>query len=125
MSAVQTRFLGPPFPVDPNSNNNTESGEIKRRSGKLWDCIGRKPDESEGFLYRFKLKEEYNDLASEEHYQAQLAKNDEIFPAVEAGGFSLLFLDPKTDKESFANQLANRVIESYVKTQLRRDYSLA
>lgn len=50
------------------------SVEIAKRSGALWECIDRKPNQGDGYIYTFRLRFDA---------QACAAKLKEIYPSVE------------------------------------------
>ncbi len=94
----------------------TEAEEIQNRSGHLWICTGRKPDKFGGYIYNFKLRNEYDDVTKSDDLQAHKKaideKNDQIFPAVERSGIDLLALDPKADTEKALDQLTKKTIDA-------------
>ena len=87
----------------------TEAEEISKKSGELWECVKRKPDSySPGYVYTFKLKEEYDGVTSRkgagDRLEAAKKKMKMIFPAVEPLGRELSYLDPNVDKKKFIKQ---------------------
>ncbi len=98
----------------------TEAEEIQNRSGHLWICTGRKPDQFGGYIYNFKLRNEYDDVTKSDDLQAHKKaideKNDQIFPAVERSGIDLLALDPKADTEKALDQQTEKSIDQIVKS---------
>ncbi len=69
---------------------NESRFESENRSGSLWKCLERKEDQWGGYIYLFRLKEEYDDVTPHKDLKARhLAAEEklkEIFPAVEVTG---------------------------------------
>jgi hypothetical protein len=74
--------------VQPGSTSGIEADkiEVAKRSGVLWDCISRKPNKEGGYIYKFRLKDEYDNVTSKnpERLLKAIDKISEIAPAVEA-----------------------------------------
>ena len=87
----------------------TEAEEISKKSGELWECVKRKPDSySPGYIYTFKLKDEYDGVTSRngrgDRLHAAKKKIKMIYPAVEPLGKELSYLDPRVDEKKFIKQ---------------------
>lgn len=91
-------------PVEKNAD------EVSKRSGVLWTCEKRLPSKFGGYLYTFKLKQEYDDVTPSDKKLTRLkSAKDQIrkmFPAIEHLGSQVLYLDPKVTEEKLST-LAN------------------
>jgi len=71
--------------LDPTQK--TEKEECEARSGAFWECVGRKPSKFGGYIYLFKIREEYNDFTLGPGLSTRAndvkKKRAEIFPALE------------------------------------------
>ncbi|NGX40168.1 MAG: hypothetical protein KR126chlam1_01513 [Chlamydiae bacterium] len=72
--------------------NPLEEAALKEKDGHLWECINRSSGEHGGYIYTFRLRDEYNlELAGNQTQRYEIRdainqKKSEIFPAVEAPG---------------------------------------
>lgn len=48
-----------------------EKREIAKRSSAFWECVDRAPDEFGGYIYKFRAKDEYDDLSPHENQLAR------------------------------------------------------
>ncbi len=82
-----------------------EIEDLSQQSGEMWDCIKRFPNKLGGYIYKFKLKKEYDDITPTDReekrncYQAAILKNAAIYPAVERTGRSVLDWDRKIEEK--------------------------
>lgn len=97
------------------NGKRTEDEEIQNRSGYLWECIGRRPDQFGGFLYEFKLRKEFDDVTVEEdlkkHKEAIDRINKDYFPAVELSAAELSYLNSAIDMEKGIDELTQLKID--------------
>lgn len=80
--------------------------EISSKTEGVWTCKNRELDAtSEGFIYEFRLNDEYDDITPHldrtARFNAGLKKQQELFPAIQSQGFRLLYLDPKNHELCF------------------------
>lgn len=101
-----------PSSSQPLSGALTEEQEISKRSGALWKCIGRTPNDSGGFIYTLRYRKKYDEetfgvlgrnCAADNH-------SEKIYPAAEPYSFTLVFLDPRILTEKY------RLIKEFAKT---------
>lgn len=80
---------------------------IEEHSGELWTCVDRIPNETGGYIYKFRLKDEYDDVMPHPHLQerSEAARNKiaSIFPAIEKSGREIHDLDRKLVEKLNAN----------------------
>jgi hypothetical protein len=86
--------------IEPVYIETLETSEVSKRSGALWECIGRTGDLFGGYRYNFRLRSEYDDVTSPDanaRQSARLAackKRLEISPAGEYLASEIRFLTP-------------------------------
>lgn len=86
---------------------------LSQKSGYLWDCVKRIPNKLGGFIFKFKLKEEYDDITIADRGEkikrwcASLHKQGSIFPAIEKRGCRVLDWDPKMSREKWLEHIVD------------------
>lgn len=71
--------------------------EIEEKHGELWRCVGRRKGRGKGYIYRFKLRDEFDESRAsspqeaEKRARATIEKIDKIFPSVEPHGLKHRF----------------------------------
>lgn len=93
--------------------------DLKSKSGQLWQCIDRVRNETGGFSYVFRSRDEFDNVtpnleAKEKTIQAKL-KYDEMFPAVEFPAAFSLFLDPSKEPVEMTKKIAEERLNFYGK----------
>lgn len=81
-----------------NTIQLTEKEELEKRSGHLWQCVSRHPNQDKGYIYTFQLKPEYDDITVSEGSRSRANAADEcqaqISPAVEISSKIALLYQP-------------------------------
>ena len=92
--------------------------EVSKRSGEMWECVKRTPDVEDGYLYTFRLKDEYDDVSSKKPVRLYAAeeKVKEIFPAIEPYSSSVQQYDPALTKEKFLQLKFANAVQEYEMT---------
>lgn len=108
------------------------SKDCKARNSPLWNCIGRKLAPHGGFIYEFKLKDEYNTLkinytgktsifgdsiVDRSAERAVRAIQDKIFPAVDPAPRQALWLDPDANVEELKEFVPSEELDSFATDQ--------
>jgi len=95
--------------LDTLRKEKPEAQEIKDRSGVSWDCIGRKAT-FYGYTYRFRLKDEYNNLSPHSDLEKRMANAHKIYsdlyPATEPRANFIYIQDPNVNLKQFSSSLA-------------------
>lgn len=90
---------------------------LEGKTGEIWDCIDRQPNKSQGYLYHFQMKKEYDAdrhpggfKGSVDSYQETF---DRIFPAVEpiTIDIEILLLDPSLTESQSREIIINAYLE--------------
>ena len=85
-------------PSTPAKSIQIEPQEIAQRSGEFWECLSREKGALDGFIYKFRLRDEYDDATPHEEREARAKaaeqKSKKMFPAIELSGSQMLALDP-------------------------------
>jgi len=72
------------YSLKPERVQKSEKDEITARCGEIWECVSRKPNKFGGYIYAFKMKNEYYNRENHNvNFDALNKKADEIFPANE------------------------------------------
>jgi hypothetical protein len=102
--------------VKPGSASGIEADkiEVAKRSGVLWDCISRKPNKEGGYIYKFRLKDKYDDVTTQDPKRSRAAqmKNDQIFPAVEFTSKEAVQYVANLDKNKFIDDMVHKEVEN-------------
>lgn len=104
-----------------------EIEDLSKRSGALWDCVKRKPNRLGGYIYKFKLKEQFDDITCTNHdekakrWKSSLEKQNHLFPALEKRGIRVLEWDPalSRDKGKWIQCLINDYLYNLYTTNLK------
>lgn len=101
-----------------------EEEDLNNKNGGLWQCISRTPQKSGGYIYRFKLKPQYDEVTPsqekhrDEHKEASREKNRALFPGAELSGMGvrelfnpLLSLDRLVDEKVAMESLAQMAFD--------------
>ncbi len=90
-----TAWLSTPTPV---KSIQIEQQEIAQRSGEFWECVSREKCPRAGFVYKFRLRDDFDDVTPDENRAARAKaadqKSKKMFPAIELTGTQMLALDP-------------------------------
>lgn len=82
-------------PTAPPKSIKAEQQRISQLHGALWECVGCEQSSSGvGYNYKFKLRDEYNDITPHpdrsKRNAAQIEKMNAIYPALESSGMDML-----------------------------------
>ncbi|HEY5259412.1 MAG TPA: hypothetical protein VIJ46_02110, partial [Rhabdochlamydiaceae bacterium] len=90
-----TAWLSTSTPV---KSIQVEQQEIAQRSGEFWECLSREKGALGGFIYKFRLQGDFDDVTPNENRAARTKaaeqKSKKMFPAIELTGSQMLALDP-------------------------------
>lgn len=104
-------------PLNKLTQMTTKERAMEAKTGELWECIDREPNKSQGYLYHFQLKPEYDEIYPPENGKKYLEAFDqkikEIFPAVEPPPIlaDVLKLDPSMDGSKVREIILNHFIK--------------
>lgn len=81
--------------------------DVSLKTSALWNCIERKPDKYGGYIYAFKLKEEYDDVTSNDKEKKEALQKiyKEIYPALELQGSAVVEVLPDVDDKQIWKKL--------------------
>lgn len=75
---TQTATVSPLTLKKVSANYDARASILKEKDSHFWICVSRKEGPHGGFIYGFKFRKEFEDPA------VAAAKNDEVYPAIEA-----------------------------------------
>lgn len=92
--------------------------DIASHSGQIWECVDRVPNETGGYTYVYRLRDEFDDLTPgpdlNVRKQRILDKTKEMFPAVEPSGTEILRLDPTQDRGMIIDQIVEKSLNVFL-----------
>lgn len=98
ISQLWTRATAGVSTSPPAKSIQIEQQEIEQRSGEFWECLSREKAARAGFVYKFRLRDDFDDVTPHENRVARTKaaelKSKKMFPAIELTGTQMLALDP-------------------------------
>lgn len=89
----------------------TEKEDIARKHSALWECVKRRHDKYGGYIYTFRLRDEFDERLSPEKADAAIReKNKELSPAIERPvDFEIEAFDFSLSEDAWIHKLKSRI----------------